>query len=107
MAAEAATQASIKYVLPADTYSIETAHLPATFAPKLDCLGGRRHAPRAPHDAAMTNERLERTDDCNGNRCRSTERSDHPALRAYYARLTVRAAYREHVMVSYDALRVT
>jgi hypothetical protein len=33
-------------------------------------------------------------------------RPDHPALRAYYARLTERAAYRAHVMVSYDALRV-
>jgi glutathione S-transferase len=35
------------------------------------------------------------------------ERPDHPALRAYYARLTERAAFREHVMVSYDALRVS
>jgi glutathione S-transferase len=34
------------------------------------------------------------------------ERPDHPALRAYYARLTGRAAYREHVMVSYDELQV-
>jgi glutathione S-transferase len=34
------------------------------------------------------------------------ERPSHPVLRAYYARLTERAAYREHVMVSYDALRV-
>jgi glutathione S-transferase len=35
------------------------------------------------------------------------ERPDHPALKAYYERLSVRPAYREHVMVSYDALRVT
>ncbi|MGB3146152.1 MAG: glutathione S-transferase family protein [Paracoccaceae bacterium] len=34
------------------------------------------------------------------------DRADMPALRAYYDRLTHRPAYREHVMVSYEALRV-
>jgi len=33
-------------------------------------------------------------------------RADHPKVRRYYDRLTERAAYREHVMVSYDELRV-
>lgn len=33
-------------------------------------------------------------------------RADLPALRAYYDRLTTRPAYRTHVMVSYDGLRV-
>lgn len=33
-------------------------------------------------------------------------RADHPAIAAYYARLTERPAYAAHVMVSYDALRV-
>ncbi|MCB2110972.1 MAG: glutathione S-transferase N-terminal domain-containing protein [Defluviimonas sp.] len=33
------------------------------------------------------------------------DRPDLPALAAYYDRLTLRPAYREHVMVSYDALR--
>lgn len=32
-------------------------------------------------------------------------RADLPALRAYYDRLTLRPAFRTHVMVSYDALR--
>lgn len=35
------------------------------------------------------------------------ERGDLPALRAYYDRLAARPAYREHVMVNYDVLRVT
>lgn len=34
------------------------------------------------------------------------ERRDHPALRRYYDRLTERPAFREHVMVSYEELRV-
>lgn len=34
------------------------------------------------------------------------ERPDHPALRRYYDRLTARPAFREHVMVSYEDLRV-
>ena len=34
------------------------------------------------------------------------ERVETPALAAYYERLTARPAYGEHVMVSYDALRV-
>ncbi len=34
------------------------------------------------------------------------ERASAPNLEAYYARLQERPAYREHVMVSYDALRV-
>lgn len=34
-------------------------------------------------------------------------RADLPALAAYYARLQERAPFREHVMVSYDALKVT
>lgn len=34
------------------------------------------------------------------------ERPDLPHLAAYYARLTARPAYRQHVMVSYEALRV-
>lgn len=34
------------------------------------------------------------------------ERAKTPNLDAYYARLQERAAYREHAMVSYDALRV-
>jgi glutathione S-transferase len=33
------------------------------------------------------------------------DRPDHPALRRYYDRLTVRPAFREHVMVSYEELR--
>jgi glutathione S-transferase len=33
-------------------------------------------------------------------------RPEHPAIRAYYDRLTTRAAFREHVMVSYEELRV-
>jgi len=33
------------------------------------------------------------------------ERADTPKLRAYYDRLTQRAAYAAHVMVSYDSLR--
>ncbi len=33
-------------------------------------------------------------------------RADQPALRAYYDGLTKRPAYREHVMVPYDELRV-
>ena len=35
------------------------------------------------------------------------ERPDHPAVRAYYVRLTERPAFREHVMVSYEELRAT
>jgi glutathione S-transferase len=35
----------------------------------------------------------------------AVDRPDLPALRAYYERLTRRPAYREHVMVSYEALR--
>ena len=34
------------------------------------------------------------------------ERADLPELRAYYDRLCTRPAYAEHVMVSYEALRV-
>ncbi len=34
-------------------------------------------------------------------------RRDHPALRCYYDALTTRPAFREHVMVSYEQLRVT
>jgi len=34
-------------------------------------------------------------------------RSEHPALRRYYDALTARPAFREHVMVSYEELRVT
>lgn len=34
-------------------------------------------------------------------------RPAHPALRRYYDRLTARPAFREHVMVSYEELRVT
>lgn len=34
-------------------------------------------------------------------------RQDRPALRRYYDALTARPAFREHVMVSYEALRVT
>lgn len=34
------------------------------------------------------------------------ERADLPRLAEYYARLTERPAFREHVMVSYEALRV-
>ena len=33
-------------------------------------------------------------------------RPDHPALRRYYEALTTRPAFREHVMVSYEELRV-
>lgn len=33
-------------------------------------------------------------------------RWDHPALRRYYDALTTRPAFREHVMVSYEGLRV-
>ena len=36
----------------------------------------------------------------------AVERPSHPALEAYYQRLTERPAYREHVMVSYEELRV-
>lgn len=35
------------------------------------------------------------------------ERPDFPALRRYYDRLAARPAYREHVMVPYDELRVS
>ena len=34
------------------------------------------------------------------------ERRDHPAVRRYYDALTARPAFREHVMVSYEELRV-
>jgi glutathione S-transferase len=34
------------------------------------------------------------------------ERHEHPALRRYYDTLTERPAFREHVMVSYEELRV-
>jgi glutathione S-transferase len=34
------------------------------------------------------------------------DRADTPKLRAYYDRLTQRPAYAEHVMISYDSLRV-
>ncbi|MCU5773820.1 glutathione S-transferase family protein [Erwiniaceae bacterium BAC15a-03b] len=34
------------------------------------------------------------------------ERADLPALQRYYQRLTQRPAYREHVMISYEELRV-
>jgi len=34
------------------------------------------------------------------------ERPEQPALRRYYDRLSLRAAYQEHVMVSYQELRV-
>ena len=37
----------------------------------------------------------------------SIPRPDRPALRCYYEALTARPAYREHVMVSYEELRVT
>jgi glutathione S-transferase len=36
----------------------------------------------------------------------ATDRPEHSALRRYYERLTERPAFREHVMVSYDELRV-
>jgi glutathione S-transferase len=36
----------------------------------------------------------------------SITRQDHPALRRYYSVLTTRPAFREHVMVSYEELRV-
>jgi glutathione S-transferase len=36
----------------------------------------------------------------------SITRPEHPALRRYYDELTARPAFREHVMVSYDELRV-
>ena len=35
------------------------------------------------------------------------DRPDLPALRAYYDRLARRAAYRDHVMISYESLRNT
>lgn len=35
------------------------------------------------------------------------DRPEHPALRRYYERMTKRPAFREHVMVSYEDLRVT
>lgn len=35
------------------------------------------------------------------------DRAKTPALDAYYARLCERPAYREHVMVSYESLRIT
>ena len=35
------------------------------------------------------------------------ERGDLPALAAYYARLTERPAFRDHVMLPYEALRAT
>ncbi len=35
------------------------------------------------------------------------DKADTPSLDAYYARLTERPAYREHVMVSYESLRAT
>ncbi|WP_159592122.1 glutathione S-transferase family protein [Chelativorans xinjiangense] len=34
------------------------------------------------------------------------DRPEHPAVRRYYDRLTMRPAFREHVMVSYEDLRV-
>ena len=34
------------------------------------------------------------------------DRADHPALRGYYDRLAARPAFQEHVMVSYEELRV-
>lgn len=34
------------------------------------------------------------------------DRAETPALEAYYARLCERAAYRDHVMVSYESLRI-
>ena len=34
----------------------------------------------------------------------SIERPNHPALRRYYDRLTIRPAFRQHVMVSYEEL---
>lgn len=34
------------------------------------------------------------------------DRAETPALDAYYARLCARPAYRDHVMVSYDSLRI-
>jgi glutathione S-transferase len=34
------------------------------------------------------------------------ERADTPNLRAYYDRLTQRAAYRKHAMVEFDSMRV-
>jgi glutathione S-transferase len=34
-------------------------------------------------------------------------RAERPALRGYYDRLTARAVYREHVMISYDELRIS
>jgi glutathione S-transferase len=35
------------------------------------------------------------------------DRREYPALRRYYNRLTARPEFQEHVMVSYDELRVT
>ncbi|MXN65946.1 glutathione S-transferase [Stappia sp. GBMRC 2046] len=35
------------------------------------------------------------------------DRPQHPSLRRYYDRMTERPAFREHVMVSYEDLRVT
>ena len=35
------------------------------------------------------------------------DRPEHPNLRRYYEALTERPAYREHVMISYEELRVT
>ena len=35
------------------------------------------------------------------------ERADLPALRAYYDRLAQRPAFQQHVMVSYEELRVS
>ena len=35
------------------------------------------------------------------------DRPSHPAVRRYYDRLTERPAFREHVMVSYDALQAS
>ena len=34
------------------------------------------------------------------------DRSEHPALRRYYDKLAARPAFREHVMVSYEELRI-
>lgn len=35
------------------------------------------------------------------------DRADHPHIRRYYDDLTVRSAFREHVMISYEELRET
>ena len=41
------------------------------------------------------------------HRLKLTARPSLPNLEAYYARMQERPAYREHVMVSYEDLRVT